>query len=149
MGYCVDVIDSDLSIRSGNYEKAEGIFVEHYKKYEGPIECEVEHISERLQALFLLLGYVFVEVKDTELDEWKLELDQRYYERWGEDEELFIKLAPLVEEGGYVRFQGQDGDMWGWRFRGGEMINELAVVTWLEGVPLCLTYIKTRQSHVL
>lgn len=48
------------------------------------------------------------------------------------DEEMFVAaVAPFVTPGSYMRWRGEDGEMWGWDFDGTSMIRRAAVVTWV------------------
>lgn len=44
-----------------------------------------------------------------------------YYNKTGNEEIFFMALAPYVENGSWVMWQGEDGDMYGWEFADGKL----------------------------
>jgi hypothetical protein len=56
-----------------------------------------------------------------------------YYGRNLSDEKtLFNQIAPMVEDGSFLEYRGEDGDIWRWVFRGGKCYERGAIITWPE-----------------
>jgi len=54
-----------------------------------------------------------------------------YYDSKTGSEEIFMMtLAPFVQDGSYMEWQGEDAERWRWVFRDGTMVIQEAIVTW-------------------
>lgn len=53
-------------------------------------------------------------------------------EKYGDDEQLFRALAPHVKSGSYIQMQGEDGAIWRWAFKDGEVREKQATVSFEE-----------------
>jgi hypothetical protein len=60
-------------------------------------------------------------------DEWGNINSVRFYgEKLGQEMELFKVLAPFVKDGSYIEMQGEDGSVWRWAFKKGEVKEQAA-----------------------
>jgi len=50
-------------------------------------------------------------------------------EKLGDDEALFRAIAPHVEDGSYIVMRGEDNELWRWLFKGGEFLEQGAIIT--------------------
>ena len=48
----------------------------------------------------------------------------------GDEEIMFRRIAPFVESGSYLEYEGEDGERWRWTFNNGEMDEEGCVRDW-------------------
>lgn len=48
----------------------------------------------------------------------------------GQEDVLLEHLAPYLEDDSHLRYRGEDGDLFGWRVKGGRLVEEQATVTW-------------------
>jgi hypothetical protein len=51
-------------------------------------------------------------------------------EKIGDENQLFAAIAPFVEHGSYLEYQGEDGAMWRYVFEGGQFREVSATVVW-------------------
>jgi hypothetical protein len=49
-----------------------------------------------------------------------------------DEEKMFQKIAPFVEDGSFIEMRGEDGAMWRWVFSGGTVREVRATVVWPE-----------------
>ena len=49
--------------------------------------------------------------------------------KWRDQESVFGAIAPWVE--GFMGFVGEDHELWGWGFEGGELVNKTARIEWV------------------
>lgn len=73
----------------------------------------------------------FVSLADA-LRSWRYEPEQRndgsveivrfMGEKWGDDETLYHTIAPFVKDGGSIECKGEDGALWAYDFREGELV---------------------------
>ena len=47
-----------------------------------------------------------------------------YGEKLGDDEIFLSALAPYVEDGSYLEFEGEDGYSWRWSFKNGKLVEK-------------------------
>lgn len=52
------------------------------------------------------------------------------YEKAGDEEQLLEAIAPFVKKGSFLRWRGEDGDMWSYKFSGKKMTIKAAKVVW-------------------
>lgn len=60
------------------------------------------------------------------------DIDGLYFqgEKSGQDEYLFLAIAPYVKDGSYIAMRGEDGDIWRWYFDGQTCIEQTGKVIW-------------------
>ena len=51
-------------------------------------------------------------------------------EKSGDEVYFFDAIAPWVEDGSFLEFQGEEGERWRWEFQNGKMIERFAKVIW-------------------
>ena len=75
------------------------------------------------------------------LDEWGYELSEdselysldsraRWRRKWGDDEQLWKALAPVIEEGGYINWRGEDECYGRYEFSGGTLRELHGEIVW-------------------
>lgn len=50
-------------------------------------------------------------------------IDLSYYQKTGNEDIFMLALAPYVEDGSYILWQGEDGERWMWKFQNGTMLH--------------------------
>ena len=50
----------------------------------------------------------------------------------GDTFEMFQRIAPMVDDGCYLEFSGEDGSLWRWVFKNGKCHEINAMITWPE-----------------
>lgn len=128
MGYYCNCIYSDLAIEV----KAVDMAVMLLTDGRHPGKCDAKYLTQpaadawpvNIKRLYGLL------------DEWGIDHDtlpptgdtipiSRGDDKWTlEDEELFAAIAPVVRDGGVIAFAGEDGRIWRYRYRNGEVFEE-------------------------
>lgn len=68
------------------------------------------------KAVFAELGF---EVQDEENGDLRV---YSYSSKTGQEEVFFSAAAPFIENGGEFYWEGEDGLLWKWEFRGGKMM---------------------------
>lgn len=51
-------------------------------------------------------------------------------EKLGQDDVMLRAIAPFVEDGSYIQMQGEDGEIWRWVFRDGQLKEIQANIAW-------------------
>lgn len=51
-------------------------------------------------------------------------------EKMGDETHMFKAIAPYVEDGSFIEMEGEDGSLWRWVFRDGEVIEVEPVIVW-------------------
>ena len=135
MGYCAYIMEQDITIKGSEKPKMlnkfrhpSAISPTHY----GWVNPQELAQAESLQEAWNALGFWFSESTD----------DINYIEFGGEklsdDHVVFSNIiAPHVEPGSWVEWQGEDGERWRWEFNGKTVRENRACVMyeddgWLE-----------------
>ena len=63
-------------------------------------------------------------------DDGDYELEYFTGEKYGSDDTIFNVLAPFVEEGAYIEMQGEEGELWRWKFTDGQCKEITPKITW-------------------
>ena len=138
MGYCVDVMDHQLTIpreswpgilstiKSGLQEGGELFYISNiYSR--GTILKAIEKCD--LEAVLHEFGYDFMLT-----NEMKLEMECRNFEKWYDDDSIWKAIAAYVDKYSYITFQGEDNSMWKYEFLEGEagvyLSNKWAEIIW-------------------
>lgn len=106
MGYYAVSIEGDFLLVSEKQKAAAKAICERFPGHDE---------SEELVDLLYELGFVSSFNKDGDIDELFFEHQKWYYD---EVVKLFDAIAPYVERGSYVAFQGEDGCLWAHYFDG-------------------------------
>lgn len=122
MGYYMNQIDSKFLIKKENVQKAWNSLVESVKKQSSKPNCYWIGADEIIKAK------TFEDAM--EKAHWDLESDRDenvnsiYFNREkysGYEIVILDSIAPYVENGSYIIMQGEDGCVWQWKFKNGEV----------------------------
>lgn len=72
--------------------------------------------TETLEDVLDLVGFT------VDLDDNGDIIGLSYGNKTGAEDIFMLALAPYVEDGGYILWQGEDGDRWMWKFQDGTML---------------------------
>lgn len=118
MGYSARISETKFLIKEENLEDAFIYAKDFLIKYDEKIsyvEKEDIEATNNLEDLFEVFGFE-IEKDPITLDINKLEF---VWDKLGNDENLFGLIAPYIEEGSYIQWIGEDGDIWRYVFRNG------------------------------
>lgn len=150
MGYRVETIDVDFSIKKENLEKAYEALCELNKhdnlKYgrtgltskpehstsaaENPgvcfswMEWNYDEIFNTAQEIFEELGFDTAFNADGDLEV------HHYNSKTGSEEDFLRAVAPFAKDGSYIEWRGEDGYMWRNFFESGVMTTQHAEIVW-------------------
>lgn len=102
MGYCIEMVSCKFHVKSENFGKV-------YKNLEN-------------------YGYI----PETDDDGNVIDLDFAGDKLLYDEETMFKKIAPVVEDGSFIEMRGEDGAMWRWVFSGGTVREVKAKIVWDE-----------------
>ena len=131
MGYCIEMTESNFVIKKENFDRAlkslKDIFVPenmsccdyisgkkylHFRWVDTETVLESTNLGEALEEIRYIPEY------NQSGDICNLDFTG---EKCGEEEIFFKALAPYVETGSYLCFEGEDGSTWKWDFSGGKV----------------------------
>lgn len=131
MGYYIEMTDSKFEIKKENFEKAleslKSVFVPenmnccdyiggkqypHFSWVNTKEVLESNHIVEALEEIRYTPKF------DDDGNICDVEFTGQKY---GSENVFFNALAPYVESGSYIAFEGEDGDTWEWSFNDGKV----------------------------
>ena len=124
MGYHARVRESELRVRVEDFDEAMRLLWaaselpedDNPRTFDDALDCAGWQLlghGPQIQ----LSGYMEVE---------------RYTDKYGEDELLFWQtVAPIVDGGSFVEFEGEDGELWRWDFRRGKLIESTGYIAWV------------------
>ena len=131
MGYYIEMTDSKFEIKKENFEKAleslKSVFVPknmnccdyiggneypHFSWVNTKDVLESNHIVEALEEIRYTPKF------DDNGNICNVEFTGQKY---GSENVFFNALAPYVESGSYIAFEGEDGDTWEWSFNDGKV----------------------------
>ena len=131
MGYLIEMTDNKFYIKKENFEKAleslKSIFIPenmtcydyiygkaypHFSWVDTKIVLESETLRDALEEIRYTPKYN----NDGDICSVKFT-----GEKYGDEKIFFNALAPYVEDGSYIAFQGEDGFEWEWFFNGGRV----------------------------
>lgn len=132
MGYCIEMIDSKFAIKKENFEEAlkslKSVFIPEN------MTCK-DNIGGKEYPHFSWVDTTTV-LNSTTFDEALKEI--RYApiydvdgnicdieftgEKYGDEKIFFTSLASYVDPDSYLCFEGEDGEVWKWIFRNGEVV---------------------------
>lgn len=132
MGYYIDQVDNDFTIKKENIQKAWDALIELFK-----IEKKSIHDSSGWHYSWINTDSVLnAKTFEDAMDEarWEVttnplngDIDAIYFngEKYGGDETIILgSIAPYVENGSYIIMQGEAGERWKWKFING-MVEEV------------------------
>ena len=131
MGYCMSVIDSQFKIKKENFEIAleslKSAFVpENMNCYDYIDGKRYPHFSwvntlSVLKSQYLGKALEEIRYKPEYNDVGDICNVEFTGQKYGSEKVFFAALAPYVEDGSYIAFEGEDGDTWKWQFSNGEV----------------------------
>ena len=134
MGYCIELIDSSFKMKKENFDNAfrdlKSLFV-----VENMTVCDTVNGKEYYHFRWVDNEEVIESINMYELMEsirFPVEFNGNgdicdidfYGEKLGDDEIFLSALAPYVEDGSYIEFEGEDGYSWRWCFKNGKLVEE-------------------------
>ena len=102
MGYCADMVSCKFSVKT---------------EYLGRIYKDLENY-----------GYVPITDNDGNVTDLDFAGDKLAYD----EDEMFEKIAPYVDDGSFIEMSGEDGAQWRWVFSGGKVREVKAKIIWDE-----------------
>lgn len=131
MGYYIEMTDSKFKIKKENFRKAleslKSVFVSEN------MHC-CDSIGGRLYPHFSWvdtdsvlksrsLGNALAEIRyEPEYDDNDNICNVEFTgQKYGDEKYFFNALAPYVESGSYIAFEGEDGKVWEWQFKDGKV----------------------------
>lgn len=131
MGYYMSMIDNKFKIKKENFEEAlnnlKGVFIpENMNCCDYVNGKHIPHFSwvdtsSVLKSKTLCKALEEIRYKpeyDNNGDICNVEFTGQKY---GSENVFFNALAPYVENGSYIAFEGEDGDTWEWLFNNGKV----------------------------
>lgn len=132
MGYYINQVDSNFTIKKENVQKAWDALIELFK-----IEKKSIHDSSGWHYSWITTEDVLnAKTFEDAMDEarWEVftnplngDVNSIYFngEKYGGDETIILgSIAPYVENGSYIIMQGEEGERWKWKFING-MVEEV------------------------
>lgn len=152
MGYYIEIIESNFSMKAENFDKAYKVVCElnanDNMKSSGRFGGEPtvkpansKSVSDNPDKWFSFMPWDYdetckdiIEVLETlgfEVYCSDNEIESLYYYGKCGQEDIFLEaIAPFVESGSYLLWRGEDNTMWVHEFEDGEMIEKSAYITW-------------------
>ena len=131
MGYYMEMTDSRFKVKKENFKKAleslKSVFVPenmNCRDYIGGKEYpHFSWVDTKTVIESASIGKALEEIRYTPVynnngDICNVEFTGQKY---GSKAVFFDALAPYVEDGSYIAFDGEDGDAWEWRFNNGKV----------------------------
>ena len=127
MGYCIELINNQFVMKKENFGKSlialKKCFTEenmtisdasgkHFSWVSTKAALNSSTIDEALETIR------YIPIKDENGNIQKLKFTG---EKYGDEEIFFNALAPYIEPGSYLSFEGEDGDKWTWKFINGKV----------------------------
>jgi len=83
-----------------------------------------------VEEMFGAWGYECKQVIDPKTKAKAFVLNGCLSEKLGQEEMLWLAMAPVVQDGSYIDLRGEDDAMWRWCFEKGKMLEKQAKVTY-------------------
>lgn len=128
MGYCINLIKSTAKIKIENEDKV----LKTFKKWQeetprlGFTNKSDILDSDSIEELLENLRY------ECDTDSEYVYITDFFGEKYGEELTIHKVLAPFVEDGGYIEYKGEDGDVWRHLFKNGEVREIHPTIKWEE-----------------
>jgi hypothetical protein len=116
MGYSARISETKFLIKEDNLEDSfiyTKDFLIKYDKKISYVEKEDIEATNNLEDLFEVFGFEI----DFDSTTGHLDTIDFVWEKLGEEMILLKQIAPYVEEGSYIQWVGEDGDIWRYVFR--------------------------------
>jgi len=120
MGYQIYMREVDLRIRKENFEAALNALKEAFVSD----RTWTEHLKS-LEDAMSDFGYIPEYDENGSIDGFEYE-----GKRLRGDYEFWTALAPYVEEGCYLEVEGDDLEIWRWKFRNGKVVVQYPTFLW-------------------
>lgn len=130
MGYYIETREIDFKIKESNEEKALQALKDMAIKNNRISWVDNQDIidSKTFKQAFSECRY---QSSLEEVDgEMYITIDYFSGEKYGSEELIFNTLAPYVEDGSYITYQGEEGEQWRYTFNNGTMKEKTAKITW-------------------
>lgn len=128
MGYYINQVGSNFTIKKENIQKAWDSLIELFKIEEKSIHDSSGWHYSWINTSDVLNATTFKEAMsearwDVEINPLDGDIIDIYFngEKLGDEEIILGSIAPYVENGSYIVIQGEDGERWKWKFVDGEM----------------------------
>lgn len=131
MGYCIEMTDSKFGIKKENFEKAlknlKDVFVPEnmtcYDYINGKKYPHFSWVNTEIVLESTTLGEALEKIRYTPTYNENGDICNVEFtgEKYGDEEIFFNALAPYIEAGSYLCFEGEDGDTWRWDFNNGKV----------------------------
>lgn len=125
MGYCMQMIESTVSITKDNALKIMEFLPKYiyenapnWKWVDIKSLCEYCKINNFIEVMYELRYEVYEEDSVYKIDCFS-------GEKLGDDFDIFVLLAPYINNG-YIEMVGEDGDRWRWIFKDGKCEEKFA-----------------------
>lgn len=129
MGYCIEMRESKFAIKKENFEKAlqslKDVFVPEnmtcHDYVGGKIYPHFSWVDTKAVLESTELGEALEEIRYTPTYNGNGDICDVEFtgEKYGDEKVFFNALAPYVESGSYLCFEGEDEDTWKWIFDDG------------------------------
>ena len=129
MGYYMDQVGSNFTIKKENIQKAWDSLIELFKIEEKSILDSGGYHYAWIDTKSVLDAKTFNEAMDEA--RWTVEVNPMNGdicdiwfngEKYGGDETIILgSIAPYVENGSYIIMQGEEGERWKWKFVDGDI----------------------------
>lgn len=130
MGYYIETREIDFKIKESNEEKALQALKDMAIKNNEISWVDNQYIidSKTFKQAFSECRY---QSSLEEVDgEMYITIDYFSGEKYGSEELIFNTLAPYVEDGSYITYQGEEGELWRYVFNNGLMQEKNAKTIW-------------------
>lgn len=139
MGYYVNIEDCSFFIERKNFEPAMQALRELDKRDELKLRSYVNGVDKPTHFSWMDAYWAenvktlpeFLDMARFECSENEDGLFIHYFNsKFGDERVFLVAIAPYIEDGSYIIWRGEDGQLWRDRFRDGKMFVSNAVVTW-------------------
>mgnify|MGYP005608626271 CR=1 FL=1 len=129
MGYYIDQVDSNFTIKKENIQKAWDSLIELFKIEKKSILDSSGYHYSWIDTKSVLDAKTFEDAMDearwsVEINPLNGDIDDICFngEKYGGDETIILSsIAQYVENGSYIIMQGEEGERWKWKFVNGEI----------------------------
>lgn len=124
MGYHMEQVESNFTIKKENIQKAWGSLIELFKIEKKSIHDSSGYHYSWIETANVLNARTFEEAMsearwDVEINPLDGDIIDIYFngEKYGGDETIILgSIAPYVENDSYIIMQGEEGERWKWKF---------------------------------
>lgn len=126
MGYCYSVMDSSFRIQSHHYTDMMDHLIKWHNKMKAT-NCQLKWMDHDNALTLLeqgdLIEYFGLWLYDAKIDITTGDICDLVWggEKIGDEYNMFEQIAPWVDDESYLNCQGEDGEMWRWYWRQGNL----------------------------